>query len=38
MDGTNGAAAWQDWLVVCGYLGFTLVIIWRVLGQDKTRS
>jgi hypothetical protein len=30
----NGLAlpyGWQDWLVVFGYLGFTLFIIWRVL-------
>ncbi len=29
---------WQDWLVVVGYVGFTLFVIWQVIQRSDRRS
>ena len=26
---------WQEWLIVCGYLGFMLFVAWKVLTSKK---
>ena len=38
MSETVLATGWQDWLVVAGYLGFALFVIWGVFnGTSKPK-
>jgi len=27
----KASGSWQDWLMVAGYVGFMLFVVWRVL-------
>jgi len=30
-NGFTSLNNWQDWIVVCGYISFTVFILWQVL-------